>query len=817
MTLDEALAVALDLATKGVAVGPVGIQPKPDKPGLLDKRPLTDNGYLDFTTDPDRLRELFADGSTWLRGDEVIGIGMVPASIGAVVFDLDRHDPDHDGVAYGMDVLGLPPHTYMQDTATGGRHAVYRKREPDTTITNANPWYGHGIDVRADKGYVVAAGTRTPWGSWTVVDGKPGLDSLAMVPADKWDALVQAGDKAAKVIATDTAAEPLPDGLVPAYLQAMIEDGGPWAIGQDEASGDRSRRFHALVGECRRAGLTQGQTVTALTPWCEMTGKFLGRISREVARSWGRIEDADLTAWLGELGADGKPVPADPRRFISRDDGLLVADLGRAITAHVPMMRDRGDVLWTYRGGVWQPDTADVVRTAVSALLGNRTRNAHTNNVRHYLLGVSPVIDAAPVPEYLNVRNGLLDWRTGDLHPHDPAVISTVQLGACWQPDATCPVIEDWLAEVLPADLLEPSDDGPGFIWEVLGYLCFSGNPLHKAILLLGNGRNGKGTFLRLTTALLGRDNVSAVDLHSLVTNRFRAAELFGKVANIAGDLDSSWLESTATFKAITGGDTIGAERKYGQPFDFTPYAVPVYSANKVFGTPDTTDGYMSRWVVVPFPNSFLGAEDRGLDDRLQSPEALDGLLVKAVQGLRALMARGNFTTPASVAEAFARFADESDPVRAFMRDVSRVDDDGWVERSKLWEVYRTWASDNGHRNPLSRNALYSRAESAGWVPRKRAGARGFVGRTLTVEIVATSATESHLEPIYEPSGQDGAGRAETPTPGPAYGGKGAESALSAPSAPDESESLYSDPAGPVKDGFYGTGVAADDPWKVMA
>ena len=47
-------------------------------------------------------------------------------------------------------------------------------------------------------------------------------------------------------------------------------------------------------------------------------------------------------------------------------------------------------------------------------------------------------------------------------------------------------------------------------------------------------------------TALLGEENVSNVDLHSLVTNRFRAAELFGKVANIAGDLDGAWLESTA-------------------------------------------------------------------------------------------------------------------------------------------------------------------------------------------------------------------------------------------------------------------------------
>jgi putative DNA primase/helicase len=202
-------------------------------------------------------------------------------------------------------------------------------------------------------------------------------------------------------------------------------------------------------------------------------------------------------------------------------------------------------------------------------------------------------------------------------------------------------------------------------------------------------------------------------------------------VANIAGDLDGRWLESTALFKAITGGDSITAERKYGAPFDFTPFAVPVFSTNKVFGTPDTSDGYLSRWIVVPFPKTFLGNEDRALDSRLHAPEEVSGVLVKAVAGLRAVMARGNFLTPDSMTEAFSRFADESDPVRGFMRDISALDPDGWVTRELLWDLYQGWAVDNGIRNPLTRAQLYQRVGAAGWVERKRQGVRGFVGRTI--------------------------------------------------------------------------------------
>lgn len=206
-----------------------------------------------------------------------------------------------------------------------------------------------------------------------------------------------------------------------------------------------------------------------------------------------------------------------------------------------------------------------------------------------------------------------------------------------------------------------------------------------------------------------------------------------------------------------------------------------------MFGTPDTTDGYMSRWVVIPFPNSFLGQEDRTLDERLGHPDQLAGLLVRAIAGLRALLARGNFTEPASLAQAFARFADESDPVRGFMRDVTRPDPDGWVQRDTLWTIYQVWADDNGHRKPLSRTQLYIRVEAAGWAPRKRQGARGFVGRTLTVHLVELGLNEKHLEPLEdEQEGPEGAAGAETTTPGPAHGGKGAQTAPSAPTCPPE-------------------------------
>lgn len=436
-------------------------------------------------------------------------------------------------------------------------------------------------------------------------------------------------------------------------------------------------------------------------------------------------------------------------RFIDRRDGLLVRTLADDITDGTSIMRDLSDTFWTYQGGVWSRDRKARIRAAVTARLGERVRRAHKTNVEEYLLGSVEIIEpSTPQPDVINVRNGMLDWRTGRLRDHDPDDHSTVQLGAAWVPGATCPVVDAWLREVLPPDLLEPSGDSPGFMWEVLGYLCYSGNPLHKALLLLGAGRNGKGTFLRLVTSLLGTANVSAVPLHSLVDNRFRVAELEGRLANIAGDIDATWLDSTALFKAITGGDSVTAERKYGAPFDFSPFAVPVYSANAVWGTPDTSMGYMSRWVVLPFPNSFQGVEDRGLDAKLSSQSELEGVLVKAVEGLRVVLSAGNFSEPESVAEAFGRFRDESDPVSAFMRETTEISGGWFIPRTRIWDIYLTWVIDSGARSKLSRSKLYARLVGAGWVATAQDGVRGFTGRRLVVEVVPDGFGVGHLEPV---------------------------------------------------------------------
>jgi P4 family phage/plasmid primase-like protien len=428
------------------------------------------------------------------------------------------------------------------------------------------------------------------------------------------------------------------------------------------------------------------------------------------------------------------------RYFADGGSSLLAQVLTRDVVALGPLAVGGDDIMWSYQDGVWSANR-HVVRNRLTRLLGDRYRRAYANHIEDMVRAECPIIYCDPIPELINFRNGLLDWRTGTLHPHSPEVLSTVQLSVEWTPEASCPRFDAFLAEVVPADVVP-------VVWELIGYLMLSGNPLHKAIMLMGTGRNGKGTLLRAIVALLGVRNVTAASLHDLTSTRFTTATLYGKLANIAGDIDATYLESTAIFKAITGQDQISAEHKGRDRFEFTPWAVPVFSANEIPPSADTSTGYLSRWLPIPFPNSFVGREDRDLDAKLAAE--LPGIAAKAIPALRVLMARGEFARPASVTAALDEFARRVDQVRSWLADCCEPippqphdpASHPFVPRTTIYEAYRRWCNRDGHR-AMAASKFYDRLGGAGATSVMVRGQRGFRGVTITDGAAPTTQSQS--------------------------------------------------------------------------
>ena len=167
MALGEAMTLALAYAARGVHVFPVGLSWDATKyggQGGIDKRPLNEHGHKDATTDPREVRRQF--NKARLRDGEVYGVGWCPG-LARRRFLLDVDDK---GDVCGSDELAdlEADHGPLPDSRAAHhpiRRRPHRARTPadGTSATTDSP---EASTSAAHDGWVVAGGTRTPWGEW---------------------------------------------------------------------------------------------------------------------------------------------------------------------------------------------------------------------------------------------------------------------------------------------------------------------------------------------------------------------------------------------------------------------------------------------------------------------------------------------------------------------------------------------------------------------------------------------------------------------------------------------------------------------------
>ncbi|HWQ56663.1 MAG TPA: phage/plasmid primase, P4 family [Bryobacteraceae bacterium] len=451
-------------------------------------------------------------------------------------------------------------------------------------------------------------------------------------------------------------------------------------------------------------------------------------------------------------GGDGAgPVspagPGDPPR--SGTGKTHTAELADEITRQASFARDAGGRLYVFKDGVYNPSGELFVQQRVKGIMnrwGNEAKwtSRKAKEVCEYIRVDAPALWDAPPKDVVNLQNGLLQVHTRELIPHSPKFLSPVQVPIRFDPAAKCPALDQFIAEVFPGD-------SEAIAWELAAWLITPDTSIQKAVLLTGEGANGKSTYLRALVAFVGKHNTSAVSLHRLEQDKFAVARLVGKLANICPDLPSAHLASTSMFKAITGGDVLHGEYKYLDSFEFVPYAKLVFSANQPPRSDDPTHGFFRRWLVVPFMRTFdegtSGTLPREvLDARLSEPAELSGVLVKALYALEAIRKRGGFTESESMKRAWSEFRTATDPLSVWL-DCNTVDvPTAIVAKSDLMAAFNRHCTDTG-RPPLTKSAFGLALERAR--PAIHEGQRTIHGRLQWVYL----GLGLRIEPVTEPSG----------------------------------------------------------------
>lgn len=370
--------------------------------------------------------------------------------------------------------------------------------------------------------------------------------------------------------------------------------------------------------------------------------------------------------------------------------------------------KDNGDKMYHYSDGVYKAGGEKKIRELVKDQLikwglSNKWTKHRSNEVIEYIKVDVPQLWERPPLDVINLKNGLLNLETMFLRPHAPDYLSTTQLPVAYDPEAVPTYWNQFCESTFPTDAYEA-----GVHWQIAAWLITPYTSLSKALLLYGDGGNGKSCFIRGLTALIGNSNITRMPLQTLETQRFAPARLRGKLANICPDLPNKHLEQTSIFKQLTGDDGyIAGEYKYGDHFEFEPFARLVFSANQLPRSSDRSDGFYRRWLIIPFNRVFKGQAAQNsseINKHLSRPQELSGVLNMALKYLRQVHAEGITETP-SIAGTLTAFRQKTDPFEVWLDQETIMEPNAKVSIDELVKVYNITARHNGWE--ILTNALF--------------------------------------------------------------------------------------------------------------
>lgn len=266
--------------------------------------------------------------------------------------------------------------------------------------------------------------------------------------------------------------------------------------------------------------------------------------------------------------------------------------------------------------GVWSTESDAYVEHRVGVILDNKgvvgygSYSYITNIVKHLgrLLFKRSWTEASP-KEFLPFENGVLELATGQLLPHSPDYRFTWSL-----PRQHNPLAADW--DTINRWMDEATGNKPQLKKILLCWLnaCLKGrSDLQIFLHLTGPGGTGKGTFTRLTTALIGERNIHSSTLTDWNTNRFESANGYMKRLISFPDEDK-YAGNLGNFKRLTGGDNLRGENKGQKAFQYQYDGMVMVASNYPIFASDTSSGMARRTLVVPFRNQVPKALRRDLD-----------------------------------------------------------------------------------------------------------------------------------------------------------------------------------------------------------
>ena len=309
-------------------------------------------------------------------------------------------------------------------------------------------------------------------------------------------------------------------------------------------------------------------------------------------------------------------------------------------------------------------------------------------------------------PWLLNVENGTVDLRSGELREHRREDLITKLVPVEYDPSAEAPIFDGFLTRILPSQALR------GFLQRAFGYAA-TGVAREEILLVAhGGGDNGKTTLAKAVMEALGGYSMSAAPdllLAKRGAHPTELADLFGARLVAAVESEEGRRLNESLVKQLTGRDPIKARRMREDFWEFEPTHTIFFATNHKPEIRGTDHAIWRRIKLIPFEVKIPEHDkDKELPEKLRTE--LSGILAWIVRGCLEWQRTG-LGEPDEVAAATGQYREEMDALAGFIEDRCVVRPDAWARFSDLYASYKEWCEESNERPEKKRRFADSLTE----------------------------------------------------------------------------------------------------------
>ena len=319
-------------------------------------------------------------------------------------------------------------------------------------------------------------------------------------------------------------------------------------------------------------------------------------------------------------------------------------------------------------------------------------------------------------PMILATRTDWVNLETGTAHAPDPKILVSKASDVNFGVAATCPKFEQFVN-----DIFEGNSELISFVRRAIGYSLTGSTSEQCLFIMIGDGANGKSTFVNVIKHLLGTYGTTAAaqtliaqggssigdDLVDLARSRFISVSETEEGQSLA----------EAKIKQMTGGDTLKGRPLYGSYVEFKIIGKLWLATNSLPQINNSDYGIWRRIMAIPFNRTF-SVEEQDKTLQLKLMEELPGILNWAIQGCLEWQREG-LNPPKIVQDQVAEYKSSMDSISQFIRDECELGVDCSHTASQFYSEYRSWCLAVG-KKPKNQTAFKRALEATKGVYQKR-------------------------------------------------------------------------------------------------